>query len=362
MAKIKTINLKNFRNFTSCDFNFHSNCNVLFGDNGTGKTNILESISLLGKGRGFRNSSISDLIFKEENNFFINAQYERDYNYYDIKIYSKLENEKYKKISSINDEISKTSKDFINDSFTFLYFLPEMERLFVSSPSQRRNFIDKLIFTENKNYNTLINNFKKKINERTKILQNFKIDKEWINVVENEIVSNGLKIYSQRKNQISILNNHINLMNNSNKYPFKIDFKIDDSIVNNELDEIKFKSCLQESREYDKKFGGTKVGPHKSDIIARINGKVEASKLSTGQQKTVVLMILIAQCNYLINDKKIRPILLFDEICSHLDQYNRKILLDLINNFDIQFFLTGTDKSLFSFISTNANFYNIKNI
>ena len=73
-------------------------------------------------------------------------------------------------------------------------------------------------------------------------------------------------------------------------------------------------------------------------------------------------MTLIAKCNYMIKVKNLKPILLFDEICSHLDQINRKILLNLINDFDIQFFLTGTDKSLFSFISTNVEFYNITDI
>ena len=70
-------------------------------------------------------------------------------------------------------------------------------------------------------------------------------------------------------------------------------------------------------------------------------------------------MILLAQCNYLVNSKKISPILLLDEICSHLDSNNRKILLDIMNKFDLQLFLTGTEKTLFSFMSTNVKFYNI---
>ena len=73
-------------------------------------------------------------------------------------------------------------------------------------------------------------------------------------------------------------------------------------------------------------------------------------------------MILLAQCYYLTNYKKINPILLFDEIGSHLDLNNRQILLDMINRFEIQFFLTGTEKNIFSFISTNAQFYNITDI
>ena len=99
-----------------------------------------------------------------------------------------------------------------------------------------------------------------------------------------------------------------------------------------------------------------------NNIIATINNEFDAAQLSTGQQKTVVLMMLLAQSYFLINLKKIKPILLLDEICSHLDSGNRQILLDMINTFNIQLFLTGTDKSLFSFISTNAKYYNITKI
>ena len=73
-------------------------------------------------------------------------------------------------------------------------------------------------------------------------------------------------------------------------------------------------------------------------------------------------MILLAECYHLINNKNINPILLFDEIGSHLDNHNRQILLNMINGFEIQFFLTGTDKNLFSFVSTKADFYNITNL
>ena len=121
-------------------------------------------------------------------------------------------------------------------------------------------------------------------------------------------------------------------------------------------------SQLKDNRNFDKQYGGSKFGPHKSDIVAIINNEFDASLLSTGQQKTVVLMILLAQCNFLVNSKNINPILLLDEVCSHLDDNNRQILLDMINKFDIQFFLTGTDKNLFSFVSTNAHFYNINSL
>ncbi|MDC3131229.1 hypothetical protein OA435_01660, partial [Pelagibacteraceae bacterium] len=132
-----------------------------------------------------------------------------------------------------------------------------------------------------------------------------------------------------------------------------------DDFLNNDITFEKYQSALKNTRIHDKQYGGTKIGPHRSDILAIINRDFEALILSTGQQKTIVLMILLAQCNYLVNNINVSPILLLDEIGSHLDLHNRELLLDMINSFEIQFFLTGTDKNLFSFVSTNAQYYNI---
>ncbi len=362
MVKIKNIEFINFRNFRNHKNTFDNKVNILIGDNGCGKTNILEGISLIAKGRGIRNANIDNLIKKKEDNFLIKNNLELNNNNINIKIYSEKKNNKFKKIMTINDDLSKESQDFLNKSISFLVFMPEMERLFQSSPAYRRNFIDRLIFSSKNNYNRLINKYKKSILERIKILQNDSIDNDWLNRIEREICSIGLEIYQLRYSQLNSINSNLNILNNDYKFHLIVDLKIKDDFFDNNITFEKYLSYLKNSRFYDKKYGGTKIGPHKSDIIAIINKDFDASLLSTGQQKTVVLMILLAQCNYLVNHENIKPILLFDEIGSHLDSQNRKILLDMIDRFKIQFFLTGTDKNLFSFVSTNAHFYNISNL
>ena len=362
MVKIKNIEFKNFRNFKNFKTSFDNKLNILFGDNGCGKTNILEGISLVAKGRGIRNANISNLIKKKENIFLIKNNLEINNNNYNIEIYTEKKNEKLKKIIKVNDDLSKDSLDFLNQSISYLIFLPEMERLFQSSPSYRRNFLDRLIFSSRNNYNRLINKYKKFLLERMKIMQVNNVDYVWLNNIEKEICSLGLEIYSLRNSQLNSLNNELNILKNDHKFQFNIELEIKDDFYNNNFDFESYLSNLQNLRSYDKQHGGTKIGPHRSDLIATINGEYEASILSTGQQKTVVLMILLAQCNYLVNNKNITPIFLFDEIGSHLDKHNRQILLDMINRFEIQFFLTGTDKNLFSFVSTNAQFYNITSL
>ncbi len=362
MGKINEIRLNNFRNFKSFTLSFNSNCNVLFGDNGTGKTNLLESISVLSKGRGFRNDKLSNLIYKNEKSFQIKSEFEKDKNIYNINITAEYFENSLKKKTSVNDEVSKDSLNFLDSSLSFLFFLPEMERLFLSSPSNRRNFFDKLIYSENKTYNKLVNKYKKKIIERTKLLQLYQFDENWIFTLENEISDIGMQIYNYRNTKINELNNNLEIINKENSYPFKIEILLVDEFYNKKFDKSEYLRNLSNSRILDKKYGGSKIGPHKSDFIANINNGINASQLSTGQQKTLVLLMLMAQSEHLINDKFIKPILLLDEICSHLDKINRNILLDMTNKFDIQTFLTGTEKSLFSFMSTNAKFYNITDI
>ncbi len=360
--KIKNIEFYNFRNFKKFKTSFNNNLNILFGDNGCGKTNILEGISLIAKGRGIRNSNISNLIKKEKNNFLIKNNIEIQKNFFDIEIFTEQKNNKFKKIIKINDDISKDSLNFLNQSISYLIFLPEMERLFQASPSYRRNFLDRLIFSGRNDYNKLINKYKKYVLERIKILKVNNPDVDWLNHIEEEICTLGLEIYSLRNSQLSILNNELSSFKDDHKFKFNVNLKIKDDFSNEDIDYDKYLIKIKNTRLYDKQYGGMKIGPHRSDIVSIINNDFDASMLSTGQQKTVVLMILLAQCSYLVNDRKINPIFLFDEIGSHLDLHNRQILLDMINKFETQFFLTGTDKNLFSFISTNAEFYNITNI
>ena len=362
MAILKNINLINFRNFSNFNLSFDEKLNIFFGKNGSGKTNILEAISLIAKGRGIRNSSIINLIKKNKDNFLVKSNLEIEYNNFDVEIFTENKNDKFKKIIKINDDLSKDSLDFLNQSVSYIIFLPEMERLFQASPTQRRNFLDRLIFSRRNDYNKLVNKYKKFLFERIKILQGNIIDDDWLNNIESEICNLGIEIYKERLAQVGFINSNFTTLKKEHKFQFNVELKIKDHFFINQISFEEYLKNLKKSRIFDKKYGGTKIGPHKSDLTAIIDDDYEASLLSTGQQKTVILMILLSHCNFLVNYKNINPVLLFDEIGSHLDSNNRQILLDMINRFKIQFFLTGTDKNLFSFVSTNAQFYNITNI
>jgi len=187
-------------------------------------------------------------------------------------------------------------------------------------------------------------------------------DENWIFHVENEIVNYGLKIYFERIKHIKILNFEIQSLQNINKNLHNFNLAINDSfLTNQEITKVDFKSKyllkLKQSRNYDAVVGGCKIGPHRSDICGIHMGQNLSLVLcSTGQQKSIILLIIIAHSKYLINHLNRRPIILLDEVCSHLDKYNRAILLELIDSLDVQTFVTGTEKNFFSFLSTKASY------
>ena len=203
MTKVNKIIFNNFRNFSEKEILFNQKSNVFYGINGSGKTNILEGISLLAKGRGIRGSNFENLIKNKSENFVIQASLNINKIDYDVKVTTESSNNRLKKNIFLNNDRSIESKKFLNSSISFVFFLPEMERLFQSSPLYRRNFIDRLIFSSRDDYNKTINQYKKYLIERNKILVVNQYDNEWIEVVEEKISQLGLEIYELRKGGVN---------------------------------------------------------------------------------------------------------------------------------------------------------------
>ncbi len=359
MGCIKKISAISYRNFDKFTFSFSKNCNVFYGRNGSGKTNILEAISLLSKGKGIRKDKLSNIIKRNHKKFIINADFYHNEIVYKITTETYLSNEKILKKILINNEKSKEMIENISNLSPYLYFMPDTERLFLSSPSSRRNFIDLFIYSHNFTYNKTVNQYNKNILERSKLLNNIGYDENWLRKIEENISHSALEIYSLREKQVGILIENLNFFLSYYNLPFSITAKLNDNFFNKKLSHDDYINTLRQNRKFDQIIGGSKIGPHKSDYLFHVNDEYLASQLSTGQQKTLILLIFLSQCKYLKEMLNKKPILLLDEICSHLDDLNRKILLALVESFDMQIFMTGTTRNLFSFLSTNTNFCNI---
>jgi len=359
LGYFNSIDLINFRNFENYSLSFSKNCNVFYGKNGSGKTNILEGISLLSKGRGLRKDKFANIIKKNCDKFIIKSDFKSEEIIYNLIAETENINNRFKKKLTVNNDKSSDSLELIYNKTPFLYFLPETERLFQSSPSIRRNLIDQFIYTSQNKYNKLVNRYNKLIQERSKVLINNNNDESWLNQLEKNISEDALQIYSLRESQLNVLINNLNIYLRDFDLPFKIDTKLIDKFYTSNLKNEDYENTLKNNRKIDALVGGCAIGPHKSDYMFCVNDNSFVSQLSTGQQKTIILLMYLSQCKYLSEVKFKQPILLLDEVCSHLDDINRNVLLTLIETFKLQIFMTGTSENLFSFLSTNANFCNI---
>ena len=236
MGYFQSIKVNNFRNFNDFNLEFSKSCNVLYGKNGCGKTNLLEAISICSKGRGFRKNKIFNFIKKNEEFFSNIANFiEGDINY-ELKVCSENNNNKFQKKIYLNGETSSEVNKKIQSLITFLIYIPENERLFIASPNTRRNLFDHFIFSNNSNYNTLLNLYKKNITERNIILNNNEIDQIWIENIEEQIAKSGMEIYQHRVTQVDIFEKNLAYINKYFNIPFKVNIQIRDPFFKERID------------------------------------------------------------------------------------------------------------------------------
>ena len=182
--------------------------------------------------------------------------------------------------------------------------------------------------------------------------------------MEKKIADLGIRIYRKRLEHIFILNTNLKNLNNYKKFHYRISIDIKDEFINNKKKDLKelleqYLEKLKNNRQFDAVLGGCNIGPHKSDIVGyNIENKFNIDQFSTGQQKAVVLLIILAHCNYLIKELKKNPIILFDEVCSHLDLENRKLFLDLIDMLNV-LSSTSTKSLSIIFLPLRFIYYNM---
>jgi DNA replication and repair protein RecF len=356
--KIKRLILENFRNFKSKQLNFSSNLVLLSGQNGVGKTNILEALTLFGKGQNLRGTDFEEMLIlnhetkQQEVNFSTFCELE-NHDFIE-KIGVSFDKISKKKITQINGEnvTGKKSNDSKNYLPNFVWLTPQLELLLISGKSQRRDFLDKIVCDIDSSHNTRINSYQKELRERLLILQK-KSDKNqetWLEIVENKISELGGAIALARFEAVDFFNKAIqSFESNFPKCQLKIIDELDlenSSFSAIQIEEI-YKENLKKNRQFDKESFKTHFGVHRSDLSAIFLDKnSSANYASTGEQKSIMIGITLARAKISSQYKNQPTILIFDEIVSHLDKKKKENLLEEIEKTGIQCFFSATHKDL----------------
>ena len=366
---IKTLSISNFRNFDSVEIKFNDRLNIIIGDNGQGKTNIIESIYLLTEGESFRYSKNENLIRLGQSAAFIRTAIINEE--LDYKLSLKLTPSK--KDLFINEK--PTSINRLN-RFSAVLFSPESLNIIKESSDERRQLIDQLVSQTTVNGFNVIRDYKKVLKTRNRLLKDISEEKikyqMGLDTLESlnpsflklaaELTSLRLNTLNEIKPQVEMALNNIH---SSTSVKFDFDYVISDKNHRNSTLEIVLESMqnrMKELQTAELKTGVSLVGPQKHDVIFLYNGNDSRFYCSQGQQRSIILAYKMAQIVYHYKVHGFYPLLLLDDVLSELDLSKQESLISTLNQTETQTFVTTTDVSLLSKLSmSKASVFKIKN-
>lgn len=316
---------------------------VLTGENGAGKTNILEAVSLLSPGRGLRRAALSAMARQGGGGgFAIAAKLGGDIDIGTGTIRASPERRQVR----VNGAAS--SANALAEWLTVLWLTPAMDRLFLDSAGERRRFLDRLVLALVPGHAAHSARYEAAMRARNRLLAEERAaDPEWLAALEAQMAEHGLAIDRARRMTVDALAERLGIAPDG---PFARA-----GIALSGWSGADLASELRQSRPRDASAGRTLVGPHRQELEVTHLGKGQAAALcSTGEQKALLLGLILAHADLVAERTERRPILLLDEVAAHLDPSRRAALFDRLDDAGGQVWLTGTEASLFDAVPANA--------
>lgn len=358
---VKKLIIKNYRNFKEAEAELNPSLNIFIGDNGQGKTNLMESIYLASIGRTFRLNSESELINFNESKSKLEIHLEK--NNYNTKIEIILEKNKKKQVFINGVKLDKTSEmiGILNN----VIFTPDDMKIIKGSPNERRKFINIDISQIKPKYKYLLNKYKRVTTERNLILKNYSTkyeNKNILNIWNDYLVNIGSEISLYRNEFTKKLEKYaVDIYSNLSGNKEKLDILYHSNIGNiTDKEETKklFYEKINNNLSNEILRGTSLYGPHKDDILIKINGKECKYFGSQGQQRSAILALKLAEIEIIKEETGEYPILLLDDVLSELDNKRKSYLIDHIK--EVQTIITSTDDHDLSILTKSFkknNFY-----
>lgn len=367
MSFVRHLQLHNFRCYDSAKLeDIQSGLIVLTGPNGAGKTNILEAVSLLTPGRGLRAATNEDVQKKDgSQGWAIAATVETGGA--EVQIGTGLEEGGSKRSVKINGVGAKTQMA-LSDYLSCIWLTPQMDRLFLDSSGGRRRFFDKLIFAFDPGHAGRVTRYENAMAQRSKLLREGKGDPSWLKSLESQMAETGVAIAAARQDFVLRLQKACDMAHEREetwfpKAALHLSGTIEELLSKTPAVEVEemFAYQLQQSRARDAETGGAATGPHKGDLVVRYAAKdMPADQCSTGEQKALLIGIILAHARLMQRERGAPPILLLDEVAAHLDENRRAALFELLIDLGGQVWMTGTDESSFSAARKTGQFWGVE--
>lgn len=365
---INKLILENYRNYSSLHVDFNENINLIVGNNAQGKTNLVEAIYYLAIGKTFRKANDMDLICFNEDYFRIRGQMKtiRSNRVNELEIYYDSERNKLLKINGV--KYKKISSLF--GYLQVIIFSPEDLKIIKEGPSERRRYIDIEISQLDNLYSDDLKNYNKVLLQRNNLLKEIrykKQDEKLLDLWDTQLIDYGSRIIKRRIGFLKTLvplANKIQKTITSGKESLNITYSslvLRKATLN--IEEIKkmYKENLHNIRQEEISRATSLIGPHRDDLTFYINNQELKNYGSQGQQRTAILSLKLAEIKLFFLENDEYPVLLLDDVMSELDDSRREYLLELIQEKNIQTFITGANEEFFNQSIKDSKVFRVEN-
>lgn len=333
---IESLKLKDYRNIQNIDVNFDDSINIIYGLNGQGKTNLVESIDFLSSLKSFRGDQTESLIKVESDFSLIEARFKEMSIKHQVRL---VLSNKGVKITFDKQELKKNS-DFIG-IFNVITFSPNDVTLFKDSPKRRREFLDDEISKMSPSYYHLLLDYRKVLKERNELLKQEKFDTLFLEVLTKKIAQLNLEIIKRRVEFISKLNEILkDKFIEVSKIEKEVRIEYDTFIEENELTYEMVYQKIKEKYEEDLKYKSTQVGVHRDDLLFKIENKPLSIFASQGQMRLCIIATKLSLLDLSYKNTGSRAIVVFDDVLSELDEIRQTQILEKVPK-DNQIFITS---------------------
>jgi DNA replication and repair protein RecF len=371
-AFLRRLSLTNFRSYHAAQVELAAAGPVVVtGANGAGKTNLIEAISLLAPGRGLRRATVEELAFAEgDEAWAVSAEIEGMLGL--ATLGTGIEPPVGEDISPARqcriDREPVGSAAAFADHLRVVWLTPAMDRLFNGPASERRRFLDRLVLAVDASHSSRVAALERSLRSRNRLLENPHSDAHWLDAVEHETAEVAVAVAAARAETVTRLSGALSRAHDTAPgFPLaavRLDGWMEEMLPAHSATEIedRYRALLKDNRGRDATAGRTLDGPHLSDLKVSYAGKnVAAEDASTGEQKALLIRLVLAHASLIKDMTGFAPLLLLDEVIAHLDPQRRTALYDALRNLGAQVWMTGADPAAFGEIMTEGQVFDVRN-
>ena len=369
-SRIHRLTLTHFRNYRAAGIAARGDMVALVGPNGAGKTNCLEAISYLSPGRGLRRATLEDVADNQgDGSWAVSAEVEGALGLATLGtgLEAPLGEAQGTSRRCRIDREPVSSATAFGDHLRMVWLTPAMDGLFMGAASERRRFFDRLVLAIDSQHSSRVSALERSLRSRNRLLEVRNFDDAWCDAIERETAELAVAVAAMRGQTAVKLAAMLRARGESSAFP-SASIALDGWIENALLDEPatavedRYRQILRETRARDAAAGRTLDGPHLTDLqVVYAPKNMPARDASTGEQKALLIGLVLAHATLVAETTGIVPLLLLDEVVAHLDPNRRSALFGELAKLGAQVWLTGADPAAFGEIGASGEIFDVEN-